>query len=113
MPSQDHRVAHFDTEVAEELLDLVDDRPGEADEDLLDRAAEAIERANGGLPPDVQQAVARGEVVAVGLQPEEIEAVTTLIEENKESDERTLRSIGRTLKSKLRAAAKKARKKSR
>ena len=108
MPSKDHRVAYFDTEVAEELLDLVDDRPGEADEDLLDRAADAIDRANGGLPPEVQQAVARGQAVAVGLQPEEVETLTTLIEANEESDRSTLRSIGRTLKSKLRAAAKKA-----
>ena len=108
MPSNDHRVAYFDTEVAEELLDLVDDRPGEADEDLLDQAADAIDRANGGLPAEVQQAVARGQAVAVGLQPEEVETLTTLIEENTESDRSTLRSIGRTLKSKLRAAAKKA-----
>ena len=111
MPSKDdHRVAYFDTDVAEELLDLVDDRPGDADEDLLDEAAAAIQRANGGLPAEAQQAVARGDAVAVGLQDEEIEAVTTLIAENQESDTGTLRTVGRTLKSKLRAAAKKAKK---
>ena len=108
MPSDDHRVAYFDTNVAEELLDLVDDRPGEADEALLDQAAQAIQQANGGLPAEAQQAVARGDAVALGLQDEEIDAVTTLIEQNEESDQRTLRSLGRTLKSKLRAAAKKA-----
>ena len=111
MASKDQRVAYFGTDVAEELLDLVDDRPGDADEDLLDAAAQAIQQANGGLPADVQQAVARGEAVAVGFAAEEIEAVTTLIEDNEESDDRTLRSVGRTLKSKLRAASKKAKKK--
>lgn len=113
MPSKDdHRVAHFDTDVAEELLDLVDDRPGDADEDLLDEAAEAIVTANGGLPADAQQAVARGDAVAVGLQPEEADALQKLIEDNVESDKRTLRSVGRTLKSKLRAASKKTHRKS-
>lgn len=109
MASKDHKVAFFDRDVAEELLELVDDRPGEADEDLLDEAVEAISSANGGLPAEAQQAVARGEGVAVGLQPEEIETISTLIEDNTETDKRTLRSVGQTLKSKLRAAAKKAR----
>ncbi len=109
MSKDDHRVVFLDTDVAEELLDLVDDRPGEADEDLLDDAVEALEHADGGLPAEAQQAVANGEAVAVGLQPAEIELVETLIEENVEKDARTLRSVGRTLKSKLRAAAKKAR----
>ncbi len=109
MASNDHRVAFFDREVAEELLDLVDDQPGEADEDLLDEAVDAIRSANGGLPAEAQQAVARGDAVAVGLQPEEIQTLTVLIEDDKESDRTTLRSVGRTLKSKLRAAAKKAR----
>ncbi len=113
MPSDDDsaaepKVAFFDRNVAEELLELVDDKPGEADEALLDEAANAITRANGGLPADAQQAVARGEGVAVGLEPAEVETITALIKENKESDKRTLRSIGQTLKSKLRAAAKKA-----
>ena len=108
MPN-DHKVVFLDTDVAEELLDLVDDRPGEADEDLLDDAATALEKANGGLPSEAQQAVASGEAVAVGLEPAEIESVSTLIHDNTETDRRTLKSVGRTLKSKLRAAAKKAR----
>lgn len=107
--TDDHRVVFLDTDVAEELLDLVDDEPGEADEDLLDEAAEAIENANGGLPSEAQQAVARGEAVAVGLEPEEAESLTTLIESNVEDDKRTLKSVARSLQSKLRAAAKKAR----
>ena len=107
--TDDHRVVFLDTDVAEELLDLVDDEPGEADEDLLDEAAEAIEKANGGLPSEAQQAVARGEAVAVGLEPEEAESLTTLIESNVEDDKRTLKSVARSLQSKLRAAGKKAR----
>lgn len=107
--TDDHRVVFLDTDVAEELLDLVDDEPGEADEDLLDEAAEAIENADGGLPSEAQQAVARGEAVAVGLEPEEAESLTTLIESNVEDDKRTLKSVARSLQSKLRAASKKAR----
>ncbi len=111
MSSNDHRVAFFDREVAEELLELVADEPGEADEDLLDEAAAAIQSANGGLPAEAQQAVARGDGIAVGLQPAEIETLTILIENNTESDRKTLRSVAQSLKSKLRAAAKKARRK--
>ena len=107
--TDDHRVVFLDTDVAEELLELVDDEPGEADEDLLDEAVEAIEKANGGLPSEAQQAVARGEAVAVGLEPAEAESITTLIESNVEDDKRTLKSVARSLQSKLRAAAKKAR----
>lgn len=112
MPSNDQKVAFFDRHVAEELLDLVDDRPGEADEELLDAAVEAIASANGGLPPEEQQAVAKGEGIAVGLEPEEAKTLTVLIENNAESDRNTLRSVGQTLKAKLRAAGKKARRKS-
>ena len=107
--TDDHRVVFLDTDVAEELLELVDDEPGEADEDLLDEAAEAIEKADGGLPSEAQQAVARGEAVAVGLEPDEAESLTTLIESNVESAKRTLKSVARSLQSKLRAASKKAR----
>lgn len=109
MPSNDQKVVFFDRDVAEELLELVDDRPGEADEDLLDVAVESITSANGGLPPEAQQAIAKGEGVAVGLEPEQAETLTILIEENTETDGGELASVGRTLKAKLRAAAKKAR----
>lgn len=105
----EHRVVFMDTEVAEELLELVDDEPGEADEDLLDEAADAIEKANGGLPSEAQQAVARGDAVAVGLEPDEAESLTTLIQSNVEDDKRTLKSVARSLQSKLRAASKKSR----
>jgi hypothetical protein len=109
MGKDDNRVVFLDTEVAEELLELVDDEPGEADEDLLDEAAAAIENANGGLPGEAQQAVARGDAVAVGLGSDEAESLTTLIEHNTESDPSTLKDVARSLQSKLRAASKKAR----
>lgn len=109
MGKDDERVVFLDTEVAAELLELVDDEPGEADEDLLDEAAEAIEAADGGLPGDAQQAVARGEAVAVGLGDDEAALLKTLIETNTESDAKTLKSVARSLQSKLRAAGKKAR----
>lgn len=106
--TDDNRVVFLGRDVAEELLDLVDDKPGEADEDLLDEAAAALQSANGGLPATAQQAVARGEAVAVGLEPEEIETVATLIHHNTEADRGALKSVARSLQSKLRAARKKA-----
>jgi hypothetical protein len=109
MADTDQRVVLLERDAAEELLDLVDDRPGDADEDLLDQVVEAIEAAGHGLPGEAQQAVARGEAVAVGLDPTEAQTVRTLILENQESDPGVLRSVGASIKSKLKAAAKKAR----
>ena len=43
MADTDQRVVFLERDAAEELLDLVDDRPGEADEDLLDTVVEAVE----------------------------------------------------------------------
>lgn len=102
------RVVLFETDVAEELLDLVADRPGQADEDLLDRAVAALSAASEGLSADAQQAVARGDAVAVGLAPSDVDSLRTLIESDTESDPSALREIARTLKGKLRAASKKA-----
>lgn len=111
MPATDQRVVFFERDVAEELLDLVADRPGQADEDLLDEAIEAIEEAGDGLPGEAQQAIARGEAVAVGLAPEEAESITTLIINNTETDPNVLQSVASTMKSKLKAAAKKSKRK--
>ena len=108
MSGDDDRVVFLEREVAEELLDLVDDRPGDADEDLLDEASDAIQQANGGLPSEAQQAVARGEAVAVGLQPDEVAALDELIGHNTESDRNTLKAVAQSLKSKLRTARKKS-----
>ncbi len=109
MADTDQRVVFLEREAAEELLDLVDDRPGEADEDLLDRVVDASEGAGTGLPGEAQQAVARGDAVALGLDPTETATLTTLILENHESDPGVLRSITSHVKAKLKAAAKKAR----
>ncbi len=109
MTTPEQRVVYLERDVAEELLDLVADRPGTADEDLLDDAIDAIEDAGPGLPGEAQQAVARGEAVAVGLQPDEAASLETLITQNREDDPGRLRDIASSMKSKLRAAAKKAR----
>ncbi|HEU5083584.1 MAG TPA: hypothetical protein VFU14_09610 [Acidimicrobiales bacterium] len=108
MADNDQRVVFLERDVAEELLDLVDDRPGDADEDLLDQAVEAIQGAGDGLPGEAQQAVARGDGVAVGLDPAEAATITTLILENTETDPGVLRSVSSNMKAKLKAAAKKA-----
>lgn len=104
----DPKIAFFDTDVAEELLDLVADRPGQADEDLLDAAIASIGQASAGLDAESQQKVARGDGVAVGLDDSELASLTTLIEQNTETDKDVLDGISRSLKSKLRSANKKA-----
>lgn len=106
--NDDQKIVYMETAVAEELLDLVADRPGEADEDLLDAAVAAIAAADSGLASEAQQAVARGDGVALGLADEEAKILTILIESNTEADKEMLKSISRALKSKLRAANKKA-----
>jgi hypothetical protein len=111
MADNDQRVVFLERDAAEELLDLVDDRPGDADEDLLDHVVEAIEGAGDGLPGDAQQAVARGDAVAVGLDRTEARTLKVLILENTATDPTTLRSVGASIKSKLKAAAKKGRRK--
>jgi len=109
MADNDQRVVFLERDAAEELLDLVDDRPGEADEEVLDLVVEAIEGAGSGLPGEAQEAVARGDAVAVGLDSTEARTLRVLILENTETDPTTLRSIGASIKSKLKVAAKKAR----
>jgi hypothetical protein len=111
MADNEQRVVFLERDAAEELLDLVDDRPGDADEDLLDHVVEAIECAGDGLPGEAQKAVARGDAVAVGLDGTEARTLKVLILENTATDPTTLRSVGSSIKSKLRAAAKKARRK--
>ncbi len=111
MADDDQKVVFLERDVAEEVLDLVADRPGQADEDLLDEAIEAIETAGDGLPGEAQQAIARGDAVAVGLDPDEAATLKVLIEQNEEEDPSALRSIASTMKGKLKAAAKKARRK--
>jgi threonine dehydrogenase-like Zn-dependent dehydrogenase len=63
---------------AEELLALVNDDPGDADEDLLSDALEGL-----GTPRVVDNATharrKRGEVVAIGFTPQERKALEALI----------------------------------
>lgn len=102
-------VVFLDTDVAEELLDLVKDEPGLADEDLLEDALASFEEAKDHLPGPEQQMIASGEAVAFSVVSEDAEAVKTLITENEEVGPRRLKSVAGTIRSKLRAARKKAR----
>lgn len=106
---KDHKVVMLDTEVAEELCDLVEDKPGEADEELLDEALASLRTAGRHLDNRDQQQVASGEAIAFGASDEEIEAVTTLIVQDKEVGAKTMRSVASSLRSKLKAASKKGR----
>lgn len=109
-PNEDQgRVVLLDRQVASELLDLVLDKPGKADEDLLDGALHALEGANGSLDAQEQQRIAEGRAVAVELEDVDVEALDVLIREDREEHPKRLRSFAGTLKSKLRTARKKAR----
>ena len=105
--SNDDVVVLLPTDTAEELLDLVRDQPGLADEDALDDAKARLADAEEEIPGPDQQRVAEGDAIAFGLSPADAEVVTTLIEDNVETNRKTLRSVGRTIKSKLKIARKK------
>lgn len=103
------RIVLLDRQVASELLDLVLDKPGKADEDLLDDALDALKQSDGSLDGQAQQRIAKGRAVAMELEDVDAEALDALIREDREAHPKRLRSVARTLKSKLSTARKKAR----
>ncbi len=100
----------LDLEPAREVVDLIDDRPGTADEDLLDDALDALDAARSRVPAEDQQRAAAGEVVAVELTPDAAAAVETLIRRDQLRRARVLREIADRLRAKIdRARRKRAR----
>lgn len=99
----------LDVEVAEEVVALVKDEPGDADEELLDQAIESLEDAGPRVPADGQKMAAEGEAIAIELTPTGADALRTLIEDDREVQPARLRRIGQRIGSKLRKARAKRR----
>lgn len=97
----------LEIEPAEEVLDLILDRPGHADEDLLDEALDAVERADGRVSPDSQERAAAGEVVAVEMEVGTARALASLIRRNRVERETALRRIADRIVAKLARADRK------
>jgi len=95
-------------EAAEELVELLVDKPGEADETLLDEALESLEGAAPHLPGEIQQAVGAGELVAIQLDVDEIAAARTLIENDAETEPSTIRRLADRLSARVRRAKERA-----
>lgn len=96
----------LDPAAAAELVDLLADEPGVADEELLDDALEALEAPHAHLPAETQAAVASGEAVAIQVEPHELDIAKTLIEEDRVDRP----DVARRLRDRLRARVERARK---
>ena len=99
----------LDLDAAQEVVNLVSDKPGDADEELLDSALLALQAADTEVDADDQRRAASGEVVAIEVTSTAASAIETLIEENREIHPRQLRSFGDRLRSKVDRARKRRR----
>ena len=99
----------FELDVAREVVDLIDDSPGTADEDLLDDALVAMGDAGSDVAPAEQQGAARGELVAIEMPTAAAGAIRQLIVDAERTRPRLLRRVADRLKAKLRRAEKKRR----
>lgn len=94
----------LDLDPAAEVVALLADEPGDANEQLLDEALAALENAGPRIPSADQQRAAVGEVVALELSKEAAEAVATLIRRDREVQPGLLRRTRQRLQGKLRSA---------
>lgn len=101
----------LDLDAAEEVVDLIEDRPGTADEDVLDGALESIGDAGERIDPEDQDRAASGEAVAIEMTPDAVDAVTSLIVDDKETKTKTLRKVAARLRGKIQSARHKSRSK--
>lgn len=97
----DERKVVLDVEAAEELEALIADRPGTANEALLDDALDALDDAAPDVPPPAQERAAEGDVVVLGLAAESTSAVRTLIRRGDSRRRELLRRVRRRLQSKI------------
>ena len=94
----------LDLPVAQEVIELIEDRPGEADEDALDEALAALEEAEARVPAADQERAARGDVVAIEMTLDAVDAVSKLIVDDQETKPRVLKRVARRLRGKLQSA---------
>jgi len=99
----------MDVDTASELVDLIDDVPGDADENALDDALAALRNATDRIPADDQRDVADGDAVALEIRAATADAVATLIVENEAEAKRPLRRTARRLRAKLARARRRSR----
>jgi hypothetical protein len=104
-----NRKVVLEPDAAVELIDLIRDQPGRADEDLLDEALDAFEHPFHRVPTVDQQRAAGGEVVAIEVRAEAIEAVTTLVRDDRPAQPRVLRRLAKRLRGKLDQASRRRR----
>lgn len=98
----------LDPDAAREVVDLIDDQPGSADEALLDDVLEALAEAGPYVPTDDQQRAASGEAVAIELTADAADAVETLIVADDVVRPKLLRHTRDRLVGKLQRARRKA-----
>lgn len=94
----------LDPQAASELVDLLADQPGTADEALLDAAKDALADRTTKIPGEQQQAIGAGELVALEIDPDEASAALDLIRENVVADRGVVRRLADRLRSRVRRA---------
>lgn len=97
----------LDVPAAEELVALVRDEPGTADEDLLDDVLAALDEAEPRLMTDEQRRAAEGEAVAIEVTQPVAEAVTRLITDDEVVRPKLLRRTADRLAGKIERARRK------
>lgn len=93
-------------EPADELVLLLTDAPGHADEALLDDAKQALESGFEHIPGDTQKQVRSGMLIALQLDADEVEAALVLIEDNRVAEPRAISRLASRLGSRVQKAAK-------
>lgn len=91
----------LDTEPAEELLLLLEDRPGRANEGLLDEARDSLLDPVSRVPTADQHRVAQGEAVAFEVKEPELDQLVDVIESDVVTRPRLVERLQRRLRSKL------------
>lgn len=105
----DTREVVLGVDVAAELEALLADRPGPANEALLDDALDALDEAAPAVPPEAQELAAAGDAVVLGLPAETTGALENLIRRGRAIREGQLRRVRRRLQGKLDRARQKRR----
>lgn len=112
MPNATKDLVGFSINVAEELVSLLRDKPGTANEDLLDEALANLQGTyptQADVPTKVEKAAGEGRAVLMEASVEEIDAAIHLISHDKVSDLNNVRSLANTIQTKLRIARKRRR----
>ena len=94
----------FDLPTAEEVVELLEDRPGMADEAVLDDALDALASSAPRVLSEDQKRAAAGDAVAIEMTPDAAEAVERLIRTDQATRPNALRRLSQRLRGKLERA---------